>query len=527
MLRRPPHPRRGPLYFWEQNPNRRLADSALPRRAEQGNLPNMVSIVPSIGEKGEELPALSRNDRIELRVTEQALRQRWAFSDEERARLKALLMRCAGEAKTVRDITSVVRCAGFLDELDRRRDRDEADGTRADDANRAGVLRRRSGHARGSPLPRRTGRSRRRRPGPPACFTLIVEPLSQVFTGQESQDKYRLHDRLSFRVPCFARGGDGVPVRAHCPHCITPCQVAEQHLGVPVKCHKCHQTFTVQPTVLAIKPPSTEPIPQTAGGLRLDIGGVTSVGRERSRNEDSFLVQHLTWSDLNENHQLALVIVADGMGGHAGGDQAARLALRTIGTILAPLLTGALSTEKREVTRAGLANSIDGAIKEANRVVQQAATTDRRYKGMGATAAVVVIWNGRVVIGHIGDCRVYLQHAVHLRQLTRDQTLVNRMVELGQLTAGEAAKHPDSNQVLQAIGTRRAIEPAHYKLKLFPGDWLLVACDGLHGQVDDRTIQETVSKAPPMAALLANRLVDLANQSGGVDNCTIVAVRCY
>jgi protein phosphatase len=283
----------------------------------------------------------------------------------------------------------------------------------------------------------------------------------------------------------------------------------------------------VHPTTLVSKPPTTEPVPQTAGALRLEVAGVTSIGRERSRNEDSFLVQHLTWSDLNQNHQLALVIVADGMGGHAGGDQAARLALRTIGTILAPLLTNALSTQQQEVTRAGLANSIDAAIKEANRVVQQAATTDRRYKGMGATGAVVVIWNGRVVIGHIGDCRVYHYHATQLKQVTRDQTLVNRMVELGKLTPEEAVGHPASNEVLQAIGTRTAIEPAHYKLKLVSGDWMLVACDGLHGQVDDRTIQATVSKAPPSAALLANRLVDLADQSGGADNCTVVAVRCY
>jgi protein phosphatase len=298
---------------------------------------------------------------------------------------------------------------------------------------------------------------------------------------------------------------------------------------VPVRCHKCGQTFTVQPTVLTSKPPSTEPIPQTAGALRLDIAGVTSVGRERSRNEDSFLVQHLTWSDLNQNHQLAVVIVADGMGGHAGGDQAARLALRTIGTTLAPVLTGALSTQQREVTRAGLAHSIDSAIREANRVVQEAAAADRRYKGMGATAAVVVIWNGRVVIGHVGDCRVYhyQYHAGRLKQVTRDQTLVNRMVELGQLRPEEAADHPASNQVLQAIGTRTAIQPARYKMKLFPGDWLLVACDGLHGQVEDRIIEATVGKAPPSAPLLAGRLVDLADQSGGADNCTVVAVRCY
>jgi protein phosphatase len=318
-----------------------------------------------------------------------------------------------------------------------------------------------------------------------------------------------------------------VPVRAHCPHCITACQIAEQHLGVPVKCHKCGQNFTVHPTALASKPPSTEPIPPTAGTLRLEIAGVTSIGRERSHNEDSFLVQHLTWSDLNQNHQLALVIVADGMGGHAGGDQAARLALRTIGTILASLLTGALSIQQREVTRAGLAASIESAIKEANRVIKQAATAEPRYKGMGATAAVVVIWNGRVVVGHVGDCRLYHHHAAQLKQVTRDQTLVNRMVELGQLRPEEAAGHPASNQVLQAIGTRTVIESAHHKLKLVPGDWLLVTCDGLHGQVDDRTIQSMVTKAPPSAVLLATRLVDLADRSGGADNCTVVAVRCY
>jgi protein phosphatase len=333
----------------------------------------------------------------------------------------------------------------------------------------------------------------------PTCETVLQAPVEQA--GQKVACSSCGH-RLQIPAPYQQKTGLGVPlpppgtqeparaktaaaVRAHCPHCITPCQVSEQHLGVPVKCHRCGQTFTVKPTVLTSKPPTTEPIPQSAGALRLDIAGVTSIGRERSRNEDSFLVQHLTWSDLNQNHQLALVIVADGMGGHAGGDQAARVALHTIGSSLAPLLTSALGTQKRDVTRAGLAKAVDGAIKEANRVVHQAGATDRKYKGMGATAAVVVIWNGRVVIGHVGDCRVYHQHAGHLKQVTCDQTLVNRMVELGQLSPREAAGHPASNEVLQAIGTRTVIEPAQHKLKLVPGDWLLVACDGLHGQVED------------------------------------------
>lgn len=125
------------------------------------------------------------------------------------------------------------------------------------------------------------------------------------------------------------------------------------------------------------------------------------------------------------------------------------------------------------------------------------------------------------------DCRVYHHHAGKLKQVTRDQTLVHRMVELGRLSPEEAAGHPDGNQVLQAVGTRTVIEPDRCKLKLVPGDWLLVACDGLHAQVNDRTLEAMVSKAPPSAALLVSRLADLADQSGGIDNCTVVAVRCY
>jgi protein phosphatase len=146
---------------------------------------------------------------------------------------------------------------------------------------------------------------------------------------------------------------------------------------------------------------------------------------------------------------------------------------------------------------------------------------------MGATAAVLVIWNGRVVVGHVGDCRVYHYQAGQLKQVTRDQTVVNRMLELGQLTPAEAVGHPASHEVLQAIGPRTRLEPGRYKLKIGPGDWLLVSCDGLHGQVDDRTIQATVTRASVSANLLANRLVELADQSGGADNCTVVAVRCY
>jgi len=272
--------------------------------------------------------------------------------------------------------------------------------------------------------------------------------------------------------------------------------------------------------------PSTEPIPTTAGSLRLGIAGVTSTGQKRSRNEDSFLIQHLTWFE-NDNYQLGLIIVADGVGGHASGDVAAALVIRTLGSELVPLVCGALTKPSEELTRKKLAASIDDALKKANKAVHDKAATSPRFKGMAATAAVVLIWHGRVVIGHVGDCRVYHIHAGQLGQLTKDQTLVGRMVELGKLTPEEARTHPGRHDVSQAIGSRTILEPAQYKSKIVPGDWLLVACDGLHSQVDDKILEATVKHAPPSAYLLATRLVDLADKAGGSDNCTVVAVRCY
>jgi protein phosphatase len=143
---------------------------------------------------------------------------------------------------------------------------------------------------------------------------------------------------------------------------------------------------------------------------------------------------------------------------------------------------------------------------------------------MGATVAVAIIWDGQVLIGHIGDCRVYHQRGDQLTQVTRDQTLVARMVELGQLTAAEAAEHPDRNQVTQAVGKVRTVQPASYRLAMAAGDCLVVASDGLHAHVDNRMLATAIRKTSYSADLLAKNLVDLANQGGGSDNCTVVAV---
>ena len=269
------------------------------------------------------------------------------------------------------------------------------------------------------------------------------------------------------------------------------------------------------------------PRPSAVAIRRLDIGAATSPGRVRPHNEDSFLVQQFSWCNLDQRHDLALIVVADGVGGYQTGDQASNLTIRTIGGALNPLLAGILTGQSGTVTAAQLAEQIDSAIRGANRTIFQRAQGNPACKGMAATAAVLAILDGQVVIGHVGDCRVYHFRAGQLTQVTRDQTLVARMVELGQLSPRDALNHPSRNEVTQAVGRHPDLTPVSYQLALANGDWLVIACDGLHAHVEAPQLAQVLRQAGPTAALTANYLVGLANQGGGSDNITVVAVRCY
>jgi protein phosphatase len=269
-----------------------------------------------------------------------------------------------------------------------------------------------------------------------------------------------------------------------------------------------------------------EVVEADSGVCRLAIGSATTRGRVRDRNEDSLLVQHCTWGSAGQRHDMALVVVADGMGGHQAGDRASGLVVRALGDALAPLVTAALAASAPPPEPKTLAEALDRGLHEANRVVLQAAKDNAACKGMGSTAVALLVWDGRAYISLVGDCRVYHWRAGKLTQVTRDQTLVARMVELGQLTPEEAARHPRRNEVTQAIGKPGRLDPARYELALAPGDWLIASCDGLYAHVDDRALAAAIAKPGVSAPALANQLTDLANQGGGSDNSTVVAVHC-
>jgi protein phosphatase len=282
------------------------------------------------------------------------------------------------------------------------------------------------------------------------------------------------------------------------------------------------QPAPAQKPIPASVPAVAQPVtpPCAPGPCHLTIGGATSVGRGRERNEDRFQTCQWSWNDSADTHEVAVLVVADGMGGGNAGDEAAVLTVQTVMSHLSPLTLRIASGLKRD--GGIIAAAVEKSLREANRVVHQQANSEARYKGMGATAAVVVIWDGWAFFSHVGDCRVYLCRGAKLSQLTEDQTLVARMVALGQLTAEEATHHEARNEVTQAIGTRPAIEPSRSDHALARGDFLVLACDGLTAHLETPIVQQVLNRPGVTAQYGANQLVTMADEAGGSDNCTVV-----
>jgi protein phosphatase len=321
-----------------------------------------------------------------------------------------------------------------------------------------------------------------------------------------------------------------VPVQVRCPNCSALGLVADEYLGVPVLCGSCKRSFWVRSPLagpaagtgadLAASPPAP-------AALHFEVGGTTSAGRVRKQNEDSFLAQRLSWSGHERGGESALVIVADGLGGHEAGEEASDLVVRTAGGALLALLADEALGRRTITAPQSVTDAIESALQEANREIRAKSKQEAGRKGMGATAAVVVVRQREARVGHVGDARVYHQRGDRLTQVTRDQTLAARMVELGRLSPQEALVHPARNDVYQAIGHHPKLKPVHYEVTLAVGDWLIVASDGLHAHVGTDELQRLVARAEPSAPKLAAALVNLANQKGGSDNCTVVVLRCY
>jgi protein phosphatase len=216
----------------------------------------------------------------------------------------------------------------------------------------------------------------------------------------------------------------------------------------------------------------------------------------RGNNEDSYLV--------DDDH--VLFAVADGMGGHRGGEVASRTAI--------------------EALRAAIAGGrgIQDAISTANDAVIERARGDRSLAGMGTTLTALVVQGGRqLLIGHVGDSRAYLIHDGKMRRITEDHSLVEELVREGRLTPEQADAHPQRHVVTRALGIDEDIEVALYTLDVTEGDRVVLCSDGLTTMVRERDV-ERIARSEPDPQRAAEQLVDAANAAGGEDNTSIVVV---
>ncbi len=266
--------------------------------------------------------------------------------------------------------------------------------------------------------------------------------------------------------------------------------------------------------------------------VRLDIACWTTTGMVRTGNEDAFAVLHGSEARMDDLWEYAMVLLCDGMGGYEAGEVAAALAIYEMRKfLLAQPLFASLTGKEPPAAPANTKayqEVLMAALRHANKEVYMSSRTPggKGRRGMGCTAECVYVDNQQVVVGHVGDSRTYHLSRGRLVQLTRDQTLVNRLVELGQLTEAEAEDHPRKNELQQAIGGQPEVLPGVYSAKLRRGDWVLVCSDGLTNHIPSADLEKMLTReAAYSAEEAARRLLNLVNLRGATDNATIVVIR--
>ena len=249
--------------------------------------------------------------------------------------------------------------------------------------------------------------------------------------------------------------------------------------------------------------------------MQILTGGASHVGMVRTNNEDSFRIV----SPLN------LYVLADGMGGEAHGEVASALAVETV---VKHCLEGQEnpSTPLLGEPKPGLnprSQRLLSAIQLANQKVFQSAEEHPEQQGMGATLTAAWLDSMQLSVGHVGDSRLYLLRTGQLQQLTSDHSLVAEQVRRGILTASEAEQSNLQSVLLRALGTQPEVEVDTEQVPLFPGDVLLLCSDGLTRMVTEPEIAGTL-QAEPNSQRAAEKLVEHANEGGGIDNVSVIVV---
>lgn len=235
---------------------------------------------------------------------------------------------------------------------------------------------------------------------------------------------------------------------------------------------------------------------------------MTHVGRVRKSNEDCAAV----------DAELGLLIVADGMGGHSGGEIASRMAVSIVTGFLREHLRAEDGPEQ-------VARLMGEAVERAGESIRLRAAEDPKLRDMGTTLVLAVCRGSEVQLGHLGDSRAYLVADGALRRLTRDHSLVNEMIESGELTPRRARRHPLRNVITRSLGGRGLTRLEQQSLTWKAGDYLLLCSDGLTNMVEDEELLKAILRSEGDLPQLCRKLVEMANARGGRDNISVIVAQ--
>jgi PPM family protein phosphatase len=244
--------------------------------------------------------------------------------------------------------------------------------------------------------------------------------------------------------------------------------------------------------------------------------GLTHVGRQRQHNEDSFLVAD----------EAKLFLVADGMGGHAAGEIASRIAVDSISEFI-------VHTKEDDGTwphaydehYTRTTNRLMAALRMANTRVLEAMRKDARLRGMGTTVVAAMADGDKMSVAHVGDSRAYMIRNGQIKRITSDHSWVFEQVQAGMLTEAEAEKHPLRNVITRALGGALSVNPDASEIDSRPGDFYLLCSDGLTGMVPEDEILKLVTSNADDLEKACKELIDTANERGGLDNVTAILVK--
>lgn len=250
----------------------------------------------------------------------------------------------------------------------------------------------------------------------------------------------------------------------------------------------------------------------------------TDVGMKRTVNQDSYILK--TYSE-----KTCLCVVCDGMGGKRGGAEASKLASEKFASIIDDFISPYIGNKEKKLSASDIKNALLDAAEQANYTVNEYAKIHPTLKGMGTTLVAALVVKGTIFCINVGDSRMYLMNRDKIKQITKDHSYVQYLLDMGQITEAEAENFPNKNIITRAIGTESTVKADFIRENVSEGTYMLLCTDGLTNHVSNEGILDIVTSADTKGldqiklSLTARKLVDCANENGGSDNITAVLVR--